>query len=48
MTEKCCGTCIYHKYEDISKGWLCTNPDSEYIADWTECEDSCENWEAGE
>lgn len=43
--KKCCGTCIYHKKEDIDQGWVCVNPDSEYIADWTEYGDSCEDWE---
>ena len=40
------GNCKYHKYEDISQGWICCNKDSEYIADWTDYTDCCEEWES--
>lgn len=40
-----CGTCRYHRHEDVDDGWVCVNPDSEYCTDWTEYEDSCEEWE---
>lgn len=32
MDDKCCGTCKYHKYENISQGWICHNADSEQLA----------------
>ena len=43
--DKCCGTCKWHKYENISDGFVCVNSDSDYFADWTEYGDSCEEWE---
>ena len=45
MREECCGTCKYHKHEGIDDGWGCVNPDSEYLSDWTEYTDGCEEWE---
>ena len=42
--KKCCGTCRYHEHENISDGWVCVNDESEYLADWTEYNDSCEEW----
>lgn len=41
-----CGTCLWHKHEDVDDGWVCTNPDSEYCSDWTGYEDSCWEWES--
>lgn len=43
--EECCGTCKYHKHESIDNGWVCVNPDSENLSDWTEYEDRCDFWE---
>lgn len=43
--DKCCGTCKYHHHENIDDGLVCTNVDSEYVTDWTEYKDSCEEWE---
>ena len=43
--NECCGLCKFHQHEDVTEGWICTNPDSEYIADWTEYEDSCDCFE---
>ena len=43
--DKCCGTCKWHKFENISDGFVCVNSDSDYCADWTEYCDSCEEWE---
>lgn len=43
--ERCCGTCKWHWYENIDEGFVCTNIDSEYCADWTDYADSCEDWE---
>lgn len=31
-----CGTCKYHHKETVDDGFVCTNPDSDYVADWTE------------
>lgn len=46
--EQICGKCKWHKYEDISQGWICCNADSEYVADWTDYDFSCEDFEEKE
>jgi len=46
--EKICGTCRYHYHENIDDGWVCVNDKSEYLSDWTEYEDACEEWEGRE
>ena len=43
--KQCCGTCKYHKFENVNDGYVCVNSDSEYCADWTEYSDCCEEWE---
>ena len=43
-----CGNCKYHQYEDMSQGWVCCKNESEYCADWTEYNDTCENSEEKE
>ena len=42
-TIRCCGTCKYHKRE--VNEWICTNPESEYYADYTDYGDECEEQE---
>lgn len=44
-TERCCGTCKYHEFEDFDNGWVCVNDASEFVADWTEYDFVCEEWE---
>lgn len=44
--KKCCGTCKWHEHEDVDDGWICVNDQSRYLADWTEFNDVCEDWEA--
>lgn len=39
--SECCGTCRWHKRESIDDGWVCCNPDSDYLGDWTEYSDFC-------
>ena len=46
MNKECCGTCKWHKLENVDEGWVCVNADSDNVADWTEYEDSCMEWEA--
>ena len=36
-----CGECKYHVYEEIDRGFVCTNPDSPYVTEWTEWGDGC-------
>lgn len=43
--EQCCGTCKWHWYENVDEGFVCTNIDSEYCADWTDYADSCGDWD---
>lgn len=39
------GNCKYHQYEKESKEWVCCNGESEDCADWTEYNDTCEDFE---
>ena len=43
-----CGTCRYHAFEGISDDWICVCDESDYLADWTDYNDSCECWEERE
>lgn len=43
---ECCGTCKWHEHENISDGWVCVNNDSEYVADWTDYDFCCEQYES--
>lgn len=40
-----CGECKWHTYEEIDRGFVCTNADSPYCTDWTEYTDTCECFE---
>lgn len=44
-SKECCGTCRYHRHDDIADGWVCANSDSEYYTDFTEYKDHCQDWE---
>ena len=46
--KQCCGTCRYHAHEDIDDGWVCVNGDSDYVADWTDYDFCCDEWEERE
>ena len=46
--NKVCGNCKYHQFENIDNGYVCVNPDSDNLSDWTEYDDSCEDWEEKE
>lgn len=48
MGDEHCGTCRYHRYDKDSQDYICTCPDSEYIADWTVYTDWCEEYEGRE
>ena len=44
----CCGNCRWWEKDDISddqNDHICVNEESENLADWTEWNDSCEEWE---
>ncbi len=43
--NKQCSTCKYHEHRNSDDSWVCVNPESEYYADWTDYDDSCEDWE---
>lgn len=46
--RKCCGTCRWHRHEDISDDWVCANGESDYCTDWTDYDHCCEDWEERE
>lgn len=48
MNKRICGTCRWHKHEDISDGWVCVNDQSDHRADWTGHDDTCDEWEVQE
>lgn len=37
----CCKNCDYHIYEDIDKGYVCCNDESDCLAEWTEDDFCC-------
>lgn len=46
MTEckECCGTCECSTY-DKTNGYVCSNCESDYVADFVEYDHSCDFWE---
>lgn len=40
-----CGTCKYHHHENVDDGWVCVNDESDYCTDFTEYDDTCNEWE---
>ena len=46
MTEckECCGTCEYSIYDKVD-GYVCSNDKSDYVADFVEFDNVCEEWE---
>lgn len=46
--QQCCGTCKWHSLENITDGYVCTNGESEYVADWTDYDHKCDEWEERE
>lgn len=45
--NKCCGNCEYAIYDKVD-GYVCTNGQSEYIADFVEYEHYCDDYEEKE
>ena len=43
--NECCGTCKWHVHEDTDDGWVCCNADSDYVTEWTEYDDWCNQWQ---
>lgn len=43
--KPCCGNCKHHHFEDVDRGWVCCNSDSDHVSDWTEDSESCRCWE---
>lgn len=39
-----CGECKWHTYEEIDRGYVCTNADSPYCTEWTSKADGCSEW----
>ena len=47
MTDRVCGTCRWHWRGTDDEGnevWVCTCGDSGNWSDWTEYNDTCEEW----
>ena len=42
--KQCCGTCEYGSYDKVD-GYVCVNNESEYVADFTEYDHTCDCWE---
>lgn len=42
--NKCCGTCEHASYDE-NDGYMCVSTESEYTADYTEYEHTCDCWE---
>lgn len=40
-----CGMCRYHKQENLSGEWVCTNPDGEYFGMESLYDEHCPDWE---
>ena len=44
--NECCGTCRYHVPDDNwPSDWICVNPESDNVADWTEYDECCDWYE---
>ena len=43
--DSACENCKYWQYEDIDRGHVCVNDKSYYLAEWTENNQSCEEFE---
>ena len=42
--KQCCGNCQYGHYDDM-QGYVCTNSDSEYVADFVDADNWCDKYE---
>ena len=38
-----CGNCRWHVC--VNDEWVCGNPDSDYVTDYTDYKDWCSDWE---
>lgn len=44
-TEKCCGTCVWHKHEFVKDEWICANGKSKHCFDGTNYYECCKEYE---
>ena len=42
-TNSCCGTCEYGSYDKIN-GYVCVNDEIDYVADFVEFNNVCDEW----
>lgn len=42
--DRRCKTCKYGNYDEM-QGYVCVNGESEYVADFVDKNNWCENWE---
>ena len=40
-----CGECKWYTFEEIDRGYVCTNADSPYCAEWVGHEHRCDEYE---
>lgn len=46
MDNECCGTCKWHEQDYyFEEDYICCNRDSDYVADYTDYNHSCDEWE---
>lgn len=45
--ERLCKTCKYGNYDEM-QGYVCVNGESEYVADFVDEDNWCEEWEENE
>ena len=43
-----CESCIYRRMDSYGSGYVCTNPDSEYVGEWVLPDDFCELYDKRE
>lgn len=43
--ERKCHSCYWHKKDRETGEWICTNPESEYVAEYTDGKDWCMDYE---
>ena len=45
MDKQICGNCKWNERENIGGDYVCVNDESDYCADWTEYDHTCDYWE---
>lgn len=49
MSRECCGTCKWHKQDEtFEEDYMCCNGFSDYLADFTDYDHCCDEYEERE